>query len=223
MRWKVGMSHMDDGRLHALLDEELTPEETGQLRAHLAACAECRERLDVAREVRTRAHAILRLADPPPVEMPDFATLRARGVRSAPAATGSWRQRSLLLPWAASLLVAVGAGWFAQELIRGSRDGGAERVAAVQSESMEAAEQAPPAIVEQDEQQERAALVRAALESLAERDREVLQLWDAGLNYGEIAAQTGLAAGSIGTTLARARQRLADAYHALEGGNVAHG
>jgi RNA polymerase sigma-70 factor (ECF subfamily) len=87
----------------------------------------------------------------------------------------------------------------------------------------EAAERAPPEIVEQVERQERAALVRAALESLAERDREVLQLWDAGLNYGEIAAQTGLAAGSIGTTLARARQRLADAYHALEGGNVAHG
>ena len=87
----------------------------------------------------------------------------------------------------------------------------------------EAAEQAPPAIVEQVEQQERAARVRAALESLADRDREVLQLWDAGLNYGEIAEQTGLAAGSIGTTLARARQRLAEAYHALEGGNVAHG
>lgn len=87
----------------------------------------------------------------------------------------------------------------------------------------EAAERAAPAIVEEVEHQERSARVRAALESLAERDREVLQLWDAGLNYGEIAAQTGLAAGSIGTTLARARQRLADAYHALEGGNVAHG
>jgi hypothetical protein len=143
MRWKVGMSHMDDGRLHAYLDEELTVEETEQLRAHLAACAECRERLDVAREVRTRAHAILRLADPPAVEMPDFATLRARGVRPAPAPSVGWRQRSLLLPWAASLVLALGAGWFAQELIRGSRGGGAERVAAVQSESMEAA---PPPV-----------------------------------------------------------------------------
>lgn len=66
-------------------------------------------------------------------------------------------------------------------------------------------------------------MVRMALEALAERDREVLQLWDAGLNYDEISAQTGLARGSIGTTLARARQRLAEAYHALEGGNVAHG
>ena len=73
------------------------------------------------------------------------------------------------------------------------------------------------------EAEERSAMVRRALESLADRDREVLQLWDAGLNYGEIAAQTGLSQGSIGTTLARARQRLAEAYHALEGGNVAHG
>lgn len=143
MRWKVGMSHMDDGRLHAYLDEELTAEETEQLRAHLASCAECRERLDVASEVRTRAHAILRLADPPAVEMPDFATLRARGARPAPAPAASWRQRSLLLPWAASLVLALGAGWFAQELIRGSRGGAAEQVAAVQSGSMEAA---PPPV-----------------------------------------------------------------------------
>lgn len=87
----------------------------------------------------------------------------------------------------------------------------------------EAAEKAPPEILEAVEHKERAALVRKALESLSERDRAVLQLWDAGLNYAEISAETGLASGSIGTTLARARQRLADAYHALEGGNVAHG
>lgn len=86
-----------------------------------------------------------------------------------------------------------------------------------------AEEQAPPHIVEAMEHEERAARVRRALESLAERDREVLQLWDAGLNYTEIAEQTGLAQKSIGTTLARARQRLAEAYHALEGGHAAHG
>lgn len=87
----------------------------------------------------------------------------------------------------------------------------------------QAAEQAPPEFAEAVEHRERAARVRKVLESLGERDREVLQLWDAGLNYDEIAEQTGLARGSIGTTLARARQRLAEAYHALEGGNVAHG
>ncbi len=59
---------------------------------------------------------------------------------------------------------------------------------------------------------ETAARVRAALESLSERDREVLLLWDGGMSYGEIAAETGLAAGAVGTTLARARKRLVDMY-----------
>src|SRR2546428_239497 len=52
--------------------------------------------------------------------------------------------------------------------------------------------------------------VRAALEQLTPRDREVLLLWDSGLSYEEIAAQTGLARGAVGTTLARARRRAVD-------------
>ena len=68
------------------------------------------------------------------------------------------------------------------------------------------------------------AMVRAALEQLTPRDREVLLLWDAGMNYEEIAAQTGLAQGAIGTTLARARRRLVEAYEAGgEGIDVARG
>ncbi|MEZ4415557.1 MAG: sigma-70 family RNA polymerase sigma factor [Gemmatimonadota bacterium] len=64
--------------------------------------------------------------------------------------------------------------------------------------------------------------VRAALESLSERDREILLLWDAGFGYGEIAEQTGLAPGAIGTTLARARRRLVEAYQGREESDVAH-
>ena len=58
--------------------------------------------------------------------------------------------------------------------------------------------------------------VQAALESLGERDREALLLWDAGLGYPDIAHQTGLSLSSVGTTLARARRRLAEAYAAME-------
>ena len=66
--------------------------------------------------------------------------------------------------------------------------------------------------------------VRAALERLSPRDREVLLLWDAGMSYDEIAAQTGLARGAVGTTLARARRRLVEAYEAgSEGEHVARG
>jgi len=65
--------------------------------------------------------------------------------------------------------------------------------------------------------------VRQALDSLGERDREALLLWDAGLSYPEIAEQTGLAVGGVGTTLSRARRRLAEAYREKESGNVSRG
>lgn len=83
-----------------------------------------------------------------------------------------------------------------------------------------AAAPAPDAELERREQEQAA---RRALEQLGERDREVLLLWDAGLSYPEIAAQTGLAPGAIGTTLARARRRLVEAHQALEGEHVARG
>ena len=64
-------------------------------------------------------------------------------------------------------------------------------------------------MVEHSEKVER---MHEALHALTPRDQEVLLLWDAGLSYPEIAERTGLAVGAIGTTLARARRRLVDAY-----------
>jgi RNA polymerase sigma-70 factor, ECF subfamily len=54
--------------------------------------------------------------------------------------------------------------------------------------------------------------VRRALAALTERDREALLLKAEGFNYEEIAATLGLSRGAIGTTLARARRRLLEAY-----------
>lgn len=72
------------------------------------------------------------------------------------------------------------------------------------------------------ELEERRSAVREALSRLAERDREVLLLWDAGLSYDEISVQTGLARGAVGTTLSRARRRLVEAHRALEDRDAAH-
>ena len=66
------------------------------------------------------------------------------------------------------------------------------------------------------ERREETARVRAALSTLNERDREALLLRAEGFDYEEIAATLGLAKGAIGTTLARARRRLVEAYRAQE-------
>ena len=76
---------------------------------------------------------------------------------------------------------------------------------------------------EEMERTERVEAIRDALDQLTERDRDALLLWDAGLSYTEIAAELGLAVGAVGTTLARARQRLVRAYNALEEKHVARG
>ena len=62
------------------------------------------------------------------------------------------------------------------------------------------------------EQRERADAVRAALATLSDKDREALLLKAEGFSYDEIASALGLAKGAVGTTLARARRRLVEAF-----------
>lgn len=64
--------------------------------------------------------------------------------------------------------------------------------------------------------------LREALDELLEKDRDILLLWDAGLNYEEIAGRSGISVGSVGTTLNRARKKLVTAVEGLEKKNVAH-
>jgi RNA polymerase sigma-70 factor, ECF subfamily len=90
----------------------------------------------------------------------------------------------------------------------------------LKSESESSSRPDPVAAMERSAREDSA---RAALEQLSERDREVLLLWDAGMSYTEIAAQTDLSAGAIGTTLARARRRLVEAHQQLEARHAARG
>jgi RNA polymerase sigma-70 factor (ECF subfamily) len=57
---------------------------------------------------------------------------------------------------------------------------------------------------------------RRALESLTERDRQALLMKEEGLDYVEIADVLGIEKSSVGTTLSRARRRLAETYEALQ-------
>ena len=71
---------------------------------------------------------------------------------------------------------------------------------------------APRGPEEDFDRNERSAAVHSALATLNERDREALLLKAEGFNYEEIAATLGLSKGAVGTTLARARRRLVEAY-----------
>ena len=66
------------------------------------------------------------------------------------------------------------------------------------------------------ERAQEAADARRALEQLAERDRNALLMREEGLDYQEIADALELSVGSVGTTLARARRRLAEAYETMQ-------
>ena len=87
----------------------------------------------------------------------------------------------------------------------------------------EASAEAVTEVEDEMERTERIEAIRDALDQLSERDRDALLLWDAGLSYTEIARELGLSVGAVGTTLARARQRLVRAYNALEEKHVARG
>jgi RNA polymerase sigma-70 factor (ECF subfamily) len=65
------------------------------------------------------------------------------------------------------------------------------------------------------ERAQEASFARKALEQLGERDRQALLLKEEGLDYAEIADVLQIEKSSVGTTLSRARRRLAESYEAL--------
>ena len=109
-------------------------------------------------------------------------------------------------PW----LFAVALNLVREDARHASRQG--RRLQLLKAESPASA----PAADVEFERRERQAVVRAALACLNERDREALLLKAEGFSYDEIATSLGLARGAVGTTLARARKRLVEAYRAGE-------
>ncbi len=100
------MSHVDDGTLHAYLDGELSPVESQDVEAHIAQCSGCRDRLEEERALIARADELLGLAAPPDRATPPFRP----GDREPPVRLW-WRVR-LPLAWAATVVLALGAGMY---------------------------------------------------------------------------------------------------------------
>ena len=122
------MPHLDEGQLTALLDGELTSAERAEVDSHLAGCTECRQLLDETRSFFGEAGGLIEAVQLP-IEVPN----RPVGPEQRPSpdivpghragAPSTFRRGGIpvwrSLGWAASIVLAVGFGWFASEF--GSR------------------------------------------------------------------------------------------------------
>lgn len=117
------MPHLDEGLLHAYLDNALGED----VELHLRECPECRANLEKARLLKEGADAILTGVAPVEIAMPPFEELQAkvesRGGESpredANATVGRLRSFNQLrsIAWAATVVLAVAVGWYARSTI----------------------------------------------------------------------------------------------------------
>ena len=96
------MSHPDEGTIQMLLDGELDPGEQARIESHIAACAPCTARLAEARGFLEEADRLVEV-----LAVPHQPAKRR----------GSPTRRSVVrtLAWAASIVVAVGVGYWGRD------------------------------------------------------------------------------------------------------------
>ena len=111
------MPHIDEGLLHWYLDEyegterSMLPDELRDAMAHVDQCADCTTLLDEARSIRVGVEGILSGARPL-VEKPPFQQVVAKAnERRHERRQHSWMRRGRTLGLAATVVLAVGAGW----------------------------------------------------------------------------------------------------------------
>jgi Putative zinc-finger len=138
------MSHVDEGTLHAYLDGELAPVERERVDTHLKGCPACQARLVEERAILERASRLLGMAAPPERAAPPLQQLRQPRL--------AWRLRRPLA-WAATVVLAVGLGWFARGSANRSIAGLVER-SATRAESATAPASTPAAVATAPRDQE---------------------------------------------------------------------
>lgn len=116
------MKHLDEGRLQAWLDRPrsgLGPDEAREIEAHLQSCDECARRLAALEDLDARAASILSSVEPEDADAPPFREVSERA-RQAGGKRASPRPR-VVLTWAASVVLALGVGWMANEVQSGQQ------------------------------------------------------------------------------------------------------
>jgi hypothetical protein len=110
-----GMSHPDEGTIHAWLDRALAPEEAEQLEAHVATCSECQAAVAEARGLIAASSRILGALDNVPsgvVPKSGDASPFVERLRAAPAGAPTPVPRWSPRVWAmaATVVMMVGVG-----------------------------------------------------------------------------------------------------------------
>lgn len=105
------MTHVDEGRLQALLDGELTGEDLHQLEEHLSECLPCRRDLEELRKASNLFADVIPTVDRQGVVSRGFAV-------GFPRRPSAWRRAASAVPRAAVLVLAFAAA--AAALVPGS-------------------------------------------------------------------------------------------------------
>lgn len=135
------MSHLDEELMTALLDGELSPVEAREARDHIATCGECTARFEEARGFFEEANRLVRV-----LEIPAPPAL----VQSAPPVTAVQTPARRGLPvrqlaWAASIFLAIGLGYYGNEVRLRDRTVAVDSPAQVAAPAPTLADQQPTA------------------------------------------------------------------------------
>jgi hypothetical protein len=111
-------AHLTAGELHTFLDGHVAvfgPVRAQEIRAHLAECGPCRDRLAVESSVQDRASAILGSeAGPSTLELPSLAEMQAvagQGAGEVPEPGRGRLERRVRWGWAATVVLSLGVGY----------------------------------------------------------------------------------------------------------------
>lgn len=113
------MKHLDEGRLQEWVDRSrsgLEAAEVDAIQRHLAECDECSALAKRLSELERQTRALLSSSTPTD-DLPDFGAVRGRALGLE---TGRRRRRLAQgSAWAASIVIAIGVGWAANEMAGG--------------------------------------------------------------------------------------------------------
>lgn len=246
------MSHIPDGTMHAWLDGSASFESAAKedaFYAHFEICEDCRARLKEARRLRETAQTILSESGPGTIVQPSFSELRARArvkvrheragdtdaevaasvnrvARRGGSGSGGGRKRSRRVPlaWAASIVVALGAGWFGNRILQESPVQTSPQVAqseVAQSDLSRFSDTDAPvgAAFEQEGFADESVGRDAKIENLRAQSEDQLRQF-AAAPEDQVAGQEGLQEGEAVAQADRLEMRVDDAADAVAGNGV---